>query len=212
MREQVLCNVRVRGGIVRKSFALGDIQCDPYGSDVTFPPRACTFSSWCAQHKVRRVEVVQKVFDFIMDGVGFMEKRDVQICEELAAWRMVDAKVHIAWILWEDYPDFHTFLNKLTKFADRSNTADFEFIVTLSLRMYREEQSADNEKWWSPCWCCGIPRQYLQIHNRRDVAKHWKCSICRCAAYCSQQCQVKDWQRHKLECSSISEWSRFRNE
>ena len=47
-----------------------------------------------------------------------------------------------------------------------------------------------------------------------DCSKLFKCSKCHVAAYCSRDCQVKDWKegRHKLACPSYSRLDKIRQE
>ncbi len=42
---------------------------------------------------------------------------------------------------------------------------------------------------------CTIPREQLE----RSKTKY--CSRCRCAVYCSRECQKSDWSRHKNDCN-----------
>ncbi len=43
---------------------------------------------------------------------------------------------------------------------------------------------------------CSIPDKY----NRVERSKIKDCSRCRCATYCSRECQEADWSRHKPDC------------
>ena len=48
------------------------------------------------------------------------------------------------------------------------------------------------------CWNthCSIPDRFV----RRSMTKY--CSRCRCATYCSRECQVADWTMHKTYCDN----------
>ena len=43
---------------------------------------------------------------------------------------------------------------------------------------------------------CSIRDKY----NRVERSKAKYCSRCRCATYCSRECQIADWSRHKTDC------------
>ncbi|GJE99459.1 zf-MYND domain-containing protein [Phanerochaete sordida] len=48
------------------------------------------------------------------------------------------------------------------------------------------------------CDCC------FKVENRDFVGKLRCCSSCKIAVYCSSECQVRDWPRHKAECKTKS--------
>ena len=47
--------------------------------------------------------------------------------------------------------------------------------------------------------CCYNPQCSLP-NKRVERSKAKYCSRCRCATYCSRECQVADWSRHKSDC------------
>ncbi|GFH60343.1 hypothetical protein CTEN210_16819 [Chaetoceros tenuissimus] len=89
--------------------------------------------------------------------------------------------------------------SQTTKEESFGNTIYARRILVDLLKLFEEMHS---------CWRC----KQLQLHGEGIQAKTLICASCKCAVYCSRECQVKHWSegRHKECCEKIGlEWSLY---